>query len=152
GASAFLVEYAPEGKRGIYAAVVPGSTAAGLLFGSLMATVLTASLTDAQLETWGWRLPFLLAAPLGFIGVYIRQKLEDSPVSQEMSQEDAAIKAAVSALLRDHWRALVRPAAAVLLRAVGFYVNLPYMPTYLPQPIRIDPPLANLTPTVSLTT
>src|SRR5690625_7199438 len=52
-ASAYLVEYAPEGKRGIYAAVVPGSTAAGLLFGSLMATVLTANLSDADMESWG---------------------------------------------------------------------------------------------------
>src|SRR5699024_4099933 len=65
GASAYLVEYASEGKRGVYAAVVPGSTAAGLLFGSLMATVLTANLSDADMESWGWRLPFLLAAPLG---------------------------------------------------------------------------------------
>src|SRR5690625_7789979 len=66
----------------------------------------------------------LLAAPLGFIGVYIRQKLEDSPVFQEMSQEDEAIKAPVWALFRDHWRALVRATAAVLLNAVGFYVIL----------------------------
>ena len=152
GASAYLVEYAPEGKRGIYAAVVPGSTAAGLLFGSLMATVLTASLTDAQLESWGWRLPFLLAAPLGLIGVYIRRKLEDSPVFREMSQEDEVIKAPIWALFRDHWRTLVRATAAVLLNAVGFYVILTYMPTYLTQTIGIDPTIANLTTTVSLVT
>src|SRR5699024_1501483 len=101
-----LVEYAPKGKRGIYAAVVPGSTAAGLLFGSLMATTLTASLTTTEMESWGWRLPFLLAAPLGLIGVYIRRKLEDSPVFQEMAQEDEAVKAPAWALFRDHWRAL----------------------------------------------
>jgi MHS family proline/betaine transporter-like MFS transporter len=152
GASAYLVEYAPEGKRGIYAAVVPGSTAAGLLFGSLMATVLTASLTDAQMESWGWRLPFLLAAPLGLIGVYIRRKLEDSPVFREMSQEDEVIKAPIWALFRDHWRTLVRATAAVLLNAVGFYVILTYMPTYLTQTIGIDPTIANLTTTVSLVT
>lgn len=152
GASAYLVEYAPEGKRGIYAAVVPGSTAAGLLFGSLMATVLTASLTDAQMESWGWRLPFLLAAPLGLIGVYIRRKLEDSPVFREMSQEDEVIKAPIWALFRDHWRTLVRATAAVLLNAVGFYVILTYMPTYLTQTIGIDPTIANLSTTVSLVT
>lgn len=152
GASAYLVEYAPEGKRGIYAAVVPGSTAAGLLFGSLMATVLTATLSDAQMESWGWRLPFLLAAPLGLIGVYIRRKLEDSPVFREMSREDEAIKAPVWALFRDHWRTLVRATAAVLLNAVGFYVILTYMPTYLSQTIGIDPTMANITTTVSLIT
>ncbi|OAV59236.1 MFS transporter [Enteractinococcus helveticum] len=152
GASAYLVEYAPEGKRGIYAAVVPGSTAAGLLFGSLMATLLTATLSDAQMESWGWRLPFLLAAPLGLIGVYIRRKLEDSPVFREMSQDDEVIKAPVWALFRDHWRTLIRATAAVLLNAVGFYVILTYMPTYLSQTVGIDPTLANITTTVSLVT
>ncbi|GAA4117157.1 MFS transporter [Enteractinococcus coprophilus] len=152
GASAYLVEYAPKGKRGIYAAVVPGSTAAGLLFGSLMATTLTASLTTAEMESWGWRLPFLLAAPLGLIGVYIRRKLEDSPVFQEMAQEDEAVKAPVWALFRDHWRALVRATAAVLLNAVGFYVILTYMPTYLSQTIGLDLTTANVTTTISLIT
>lgn len=152
GASAFLVEYAPEGKRGIYAAVVPGSTAAGLLFGSLMATVLTANLADPQMESWGWRLPFLLAAPLGLIGVYIRSKLEDSPIFQEMSQEDQAIKPPVWALFIDHWRSLVRATAAVLLNAVGFYVILTYMPTYLSQTVGLDPTTANITTTISLVT
>lgn len=152
GASAYLVEYAPEGKRGIYAAVVPGSTAAGLLFGSLMATLLTATLSDAQMESWGWRLPFLLAAPLGLIGVYIRRKLEDSPVFREMSKEDDVIKAPVWALFRDHWRTLIRATAAVLLNAVGFYVILTYMPTYLSQTVGIDPTIANITTTVSLVT
>lgn len=152
GASAYLVEYAPEGKRGIYAAVVPGSTAAGLLFGSLMATALTASLTEAQLESWGWRLPFLLAAPLGLVGVYIRRKLEDSPVFQQMSQEDEVIKAPVWSLFRDHWRKLFRATAAVLLNAVGFYVILTYMPTYLSQTIGLEATVANITTTISLLT
>ena len=152
GASAYLVEYAPEGKRGIYAAVVPGSTAAGLLFGSLMATVLTASPTDAQMESWGWRLPFLLRSPAGSDRVYIRRRLEDSPVFREMSQEDEVVKAPVWALFRDHWRTLVRATAAVLLNAVGFYVILTYMPTYLSQTIGIDPMMANVTTTVSLVT
>ncbi|GAA2032656.1 MFS transporter [Yaniella flava] len=152
GASAYLVEYAPEGRRGIYAAVVPGSTAAGLIFGSLMATVLTATLSDAQMESWGWRLPFLLAAPLGLIGVYIRRKLEDSPVFKEMSQEDEVIKAPIFALFRDHWRTLVRATAAVLLNAVGFYVILTYMPTYLSQTAGMDPTMANITTTISLVT
>ncbi|HEY4577921.1 MAG TPA: MFS transporter [Yaniella sp.] len=152
GASAYLVEYAPDGKRGMYAAVVPGSTAAGLLFGSLMATLLTGTLSDPQMESWGWRLPFLLAAPLGLIGIYIRRKLEDSPAFQEMSKEDEVVKAPVWALFRDHWRTLVRATAAVLLNAVGFYVILTYMPTYLSQTVGIDPTLANVSTTASLFT
>lgn len=115
-------------------------------------TVLTATLNDMQMGSWGWRIPFLLAAPLGLIGVYIRRQLEDSPVFREMAQEDEAIKAPVWSLFRDHWRTLLRATAAVLLNAVGFYVILTYMPTYLSQTVGIDPTVANVTTTVSLLT
>ncbi|WP_427016560.1 MFS transporter [Pseudarthrobacter sp. P1] len=131
GASAFLVEYAPANRRGLYAAVVPASTAAGLLLGSLLAAILSITLTADQMQDWGWRLPFLLAAPMGLIGRYIRTKLEDTPAFRALTDEDKAIKAPVAALFRNHWKSLLLAVGAVLLNAVGFYVILSYMPTYL---------------------
>ncbi|GGL86794.1 proline/betaine transporter [Glutamicibacter protophormiae] len=152
GASAFLVEYAPANKRGLYAAVVPASTATGLLLGSLMAALLTGLLTAEDMQSWGWRLPFLLAAPMGLIGRYIRTKLEDSPVFRELSQEDEVIKAPVKSLFRDHWRRLLLAAGAVLLNAVGFYVILSYMPTYLSQELGLDATASYVATTVALVT
>lgn len=152
GASAFLVEYAPPRKRGIYAAVVPASTATGLLLGSLIATVLTATLDDQQMIDWGWRLPFLLAAPMGLIGRYIRSKLEDTPAFREMAVKDEAVKAPVSELFRQHWARLLQAAGAVLLNAVGFYVILSYMPTYLSEELGLDNTSSYLATTVALLT
>ncbi|NAZ16979.1 MFS transporter [Glutamicibacter soli] len=152
GASAFLVEYAPANKRGLYAAVVPASTATGLLLGSLMAALLTGLLTAEDMQSWGWRIPFLLAAPMGLIGRYIRTKLEDSPVFRELSQEDEVIKAPVKSLFRDHWRRLLLAAGAVLLNAVGFYVILSYMPTYLSQELGLDATASYVATTVALVT
>src|SRR6476661_10591511 len=63
GAAAFLAEYAPDKRRGVYTSIVPASTAAGLLFGSILIAVLHAVLSSEQLHSFGWRLPFLLAAP-----------------------------------------------------------------------------------------
>ncbi|MGM7666448.1 MFS transporter [Microbacterium sp. A93] len=152
GASAFLVEYAPPRKRGIYAAVVPASTATGLLLGSLIATVLTATLDDQQMIDWGWRLPFLLAAPMGLIGRYIRSKLEDTPAFREMATKDEAVKAPVSELFRQHWGRLLQASGAVLLNAVGFYVILSYMPTYLSEELGLDSTSSYLATTVALLT
>ena len=152
GASAFLVEYAPANKRGLYSAVVPASTATGLLLGSLMAALLTGLLTTEDMQSWGWRIPFLLAAPMGLIGRYIRTKLEDSPVFRELSQEDEVIKAPVKSLFRDHWRRLLLAAGAVLLNAVGFYVILSYMPTYLSQELGLDATASYVATTVALVT
>ncbi|WP_179429843.1 MFS transporter [Spelaeicoccus albus] len=131
GASAFLVEYAPPRRRGLFAAVVPASTATGLLLGSLIAALLFGILSTGQMESWGWRLPFFLAAPMGLIGRYIRTKLEDTPAFRELAQDDDVVKAPVLSMFRDYWRPLVIAMCAVLLNAVGFYVVLSYMPTYL---------------------
>lgn len=152
GASAFLVEYAPEGKRGRYAAIVPGSTATGLLAGSLMAATLTGVLSDGQMESWGWRLPFLLAAPLGLIGHYIRTRLEDTPAFRELADQDEVIQAPAMDLFRNHWRALLIAAGAVLFNAAGFYVILSYMPTYLSEELGLNVTLSFIATTVALVT
>ncbi|WP_210101887.1 MFS transporter [Paeniglutamicibacter antarcticus] len=152
GASAFLVEYAPANRRGLFAAVVPASTATGLLLGSLMAALLTGLLDTDQMQSWGWRLPFLLAAPMGLIGRYIRTKLEDSPVFKELAAEDEAVKAPVSSLFQNHWRQLIQAVGAVLLNAVGFYLILSYMPTYLVKTVELSETSAYVATTVALTT
>lgn len=152
GASAFLVEYAPAHRRGLFAAVVPASTAAGLLFGSLAAAVLTANLTEQEMSDWGWRLPFLLAAPMGLIGRYIRTKLEDTPAFRESAKEENAVSTPVGDLFREHWRALMLACGAVLLNAVGFYVILSYMPTYLSQEVGLEQTASYVATTVALAT
>ncbi|WP_159612420.1 MFS transporter [Glutamicibacter sp. JC586] len=152
GASAFLVEYAPPNRRGLYAAVVPASTATGLLAGSLMAAALTGLLSTEALESWGWRLPFLLAAPLGLIGRYIRTKLEDSPAFVEASHSSTPEGSPVGSLLKNHWRQLLQASGAVLLNAVGFYVILSYMPTYLSEELGLDAARSYLATTIALLT
>src|SRR5699024_2757680 len=77
GAASFLSEYAPDHRRGLHTSVVPASTATGLLLGSLTATLLTNVLSESAMNDFGWRIPFLVALPLGFIGWYIRARLED---------------------------------------------------------------------------
>ena len=67
GAATHLAEIAPAGKRGIYSAVVPSATASGLLLGSLIAALLTGVLDDAALDSWGWRVPFLIALAFGHV-------------------------------------------------------------------------------------
>ena len=152
GSSAFLVEYAPPRKRGLYAAVVPASTAAGLLLGSLIAAALSAGLNDSQMNSWGWRLPFLLAAPMGLIGRYIRNKLEDTPEFVALQESDEQIKAPTSTLLKSYWRVLTLASGAVVLNAVGFYVILSYMPTYLSEEIGLGKTESYIATTIALVT
>ena len=67
GAAVFLAEYAPANHRGKYCSLVPASPAAGLLAGSTAALIIMALLPEADVISWGWRIPFLLAGPLGLV-------------------------------------------------------------------------------------
>ncbi|WP_199506063.1 MFS transporter [Geodermatophilus sp. TF02-6] len=152
GASSFLVEYAPANRRGRYAAVVPASTAAGLLFGSLLAALLTGVLSDDHLHSWGWRLPFLLAAPMGLIGRYIRNRLEDTPAFRALETDHEVARTPVLDIFKRHPKRLLLALGAALLNAVAFYVLLSYMPTYLSEELGFGATESFLATTVALAT
>ena len=152
GASAFLVEYAPPKRRGLYASVVPASTASGLLLGSLIAALLTGVLSDGQMHDWGWRLPFLLAAPMGLIGRYIRLKLEDTPVFRALEKDDDVAAAPVLETIKKNRRPLIIALGAAVLNAVAFYVLLSYMPTYLSEELGFGASESFLATTIALAT
>lgn len=131
GAASFIAEYAPTSKRGFYTSMVPASTAAGLLAGSLMSAGLFYILSPEQMQSYGWRLPFLLAAPLGVVGLYIRLKLEDTPKFRELEKSHHVEATPVRELFTTYRRQIAIAFGATCLNAVGFYLILSYMPTYL---------------------
>lgn len=153
GAATFLAEYAPSDKRGVYCSLVPASTAVGLLVGSTFATVMYTILPDAAVNEWGWRIPFLLAGPLGLVAHYIRTKLEDSPTYQEMQ---AAISKTddsnhpIRDLFRHHTKELIISFGAAMLNAVGFYVVLTYLPVYLETVVMMPANESSLITTICL--
>jgi MHS family proline/betaine transporter-like MFS transporter len=79
GAAAFLIEYAPLGRRGLTGSWQQFSTQIGALAGSLSAALLAASLSEADFYAWGWRIPFLCGFLLGPIGYYLRMKVAETP-------------------------------------------------------------------------
>ncbi|MCY1398627.1 Proline/betaine transporter [compost metagenome] len=156
GASAFLAEYAPQGKRGLYTSIVPASTAAGLLFGAAFVAGLHALLSTEALQDWGWRLPFLLAAPFGLVGRYIRMSLQDTPKFLEMEQrlehKECATSAPIRELLTVHRRSVIIGIGVTCLNAVAFYLLLSYMPTYLSTEMGMSENDSFIASTVSLAT
>lgn len=152
GAASFIAEYASERRRGLLVSMVPASTAAGLALGILVATLLQYNLTEAALQSWGWRVPFLMAGPLGVIGLYIRMRLEDTPVFQELENRQEIEQAPLLTGLRRNYRQILVAFGVVCLNAVGFYMILSYMPTYLSQELGFSSLTSNMTTMVSLGT
>lgn len=150
GATSFIAEYSPPTKRGLYTSFVPASTAAGLLAGSLMAAGLFAFLTPQEMQSYGWRLPFLLALPLGLIGIYIRLKIEDTPKFRELENKHRVTETPAKEIFTTYRREVITSIGVTSLNAVGFYLILSYMPTYLITELNVGETEAFLTVSVSL--
>ena len=152
GAAAFLAEYAPKHQRGFYTSLVPASTAAGLLLGSLMVAGMYAFMSTEFLHDWGWRIPFLLAAPLGLIGRHIRLRLEETPEFVQHQNQHREKNTPIVDLFRNHRSAMVIAFCIASLNAVAFYLILSYMPTYLSTELGMDKTKSFMAATISLLT
>jgi MHS family proline/betaine transporter-like MFS transporter len=84
GGSSFVVESAPLNKRGVWASTMSWTAAAGTIVGSALVLILTASTSTAAMDSWGWRIPFLIAFPLGLVGLYMQLKLQETQVFKDL--------------------------------------------------------------------
>ncbi|MGW7418855.1 MFS transporter [Streptomyces sp. NPDC054813] len=98
GAVAILTEFAPPGRRGLYGAWQSFTVALGLLGGAGLAAGLASVLTENQLGSWGWRLPFLLALPLGALALWLRVGLDETPEFREPDVRAVRVSAGAVAL------------------------------------------------------
>lgn len=89
-AAAYIGESAPAHRRAVYASVVTGTAGLAFLVGTVTAAVLTGVMTEASLDSWGWRLPFLASLVMAVIAIYIRRKLVDTPVFEELERKRAS--------------------------------------------------------------
>ncbi|WP_329056728.1 MFS transporter [Streptomyces sp. NBC_01453] len=156
GAGTFIAEYSPDKRRGLLTGFVPMSSAAGFLLASVMATLMYANLSAGSMESWGWRLPFLMAGPLGLIGLYLRFRLEDTPEylkladreydAPKTAQQETGHKPSFMASLPRMGRLLL----VMALNAGGYYLLLSYIPTYLIEETGMSQGDSNLVVTISL--
>ncbi len=133
GAATFMAEYAPDHRRGLCGSFLEFGTLAGFTLGALLVLVTEQVVGPAAMADWGWRLPFLVAAPLGLVGLYLRRRLDDTPVFRELERSGGTERSAAAGLRRllAHRRPLLQLAGLVVALNVANYTLLGYMPTYL---------------------
>jgi MFS family permease len=89
GAVSIMTEFAPRTKRGLYGSWQSFTVALGLLAGAGLAATLATVLSKEALTDWGWRVPFLLALPLGLVALWLRLRLDETPNFAKVQQEAA---------------------------------------------------------------
>ncbi|MGW0995938.1 MFS transporter [Streptomyces sp. NPDC002520] len=129
-AASFLAESAPRRRRGFGVSWLEVGSLLGFLAGSFVFLLLSTGLTDDQLTSWGWRIPFLVSAPLGVIGFVIRNKIEDTPEYRALEANDSVPRTPVRELLRSHKKQMLQAAGLMTAMHVPFYTVLTYLVTY----------------------
>lgn len=137
GAATFVVECAPDKRRGFLAAWLDFGTLAGYSMGALIVTGLTAILPSDAMSSWGWRIPFLLAGPLGGFGLYLRLRLEESAAYQDAKDAGTVAREPLKEAIVQNWRYILICMGLVLILNVAYYDVLSYLPSYLSQELHI---------------
>lgn len=133
GGATFLAEYAPVERRGFIVSFLQFSSLIG--FGSALGIVLLLSSTFSEdaLTSWAWRVPFLLAGPLGVIGLYIRLRLEDTPEFRALERAGEVAQSPLRESIAQNWRQMLQVGGIAILQNVAFYLVLTYVQTYIIQ-------------------
>lgn len=137
-AISFVVEYAGPKRRGYSASWLMFSATIGFVIGSGVSNGLAAALGNEAMADWGWRIPFLLAGPLGLVAIYIRMKLEDSPVFRALENSGEVAKNPLRAALREP-RIIFLAFSLLVMHAASYYLLSSYLGTYMRTVMRFDP-------------
>ncbi len=131
GATAFMVEWAPAGRRGWFGSFQQASIALSLLLGSGTGALFTSIMSPQALASWGWRLPFMLGIVLGIVGVWLRRNVSETP-AYEAAQARAAVRTETRTGARTGggFGLALRAFGFTIHWTVAFYILLSYMPTF----------------------
>ncbi|AIX75548.1 MAG: glycine betaine/L-proline transporter ProP [Mixta calida] len=140
GASIFVAEYSPDRKRGFMGSWLDFGSIAGFVLGAGVVVLISTIVGEENFLSWGWRLPFFLALPLGIVGLYLRHALEETPAFQQhvekLEQGDReglreGPKVSFREIATKHWKSLLACVGLVIATNVTYYMLLTYMPSYL---------------------
>ncbi len=123
----FLVETAPDHRRGYRGSYALVGVVGGILLGTLAALATSSLLDAAELSRWGWRIPFLMSLFLTVAGVFLRRHLPESPAFRNREGKGLPVMEA----FRGHWKDMLQGFGFLITNSIAFYTIVVYQPSYL---------------------
>lgn len=131
GAATYIAESAPPKRRGFFGSFTPVGSTLGFAVAAAVVGVVALATTDEQMESWGWRIPFLLALPLAWVCLRVRMKLEDTPEFEEMAEKQQVTKSPLfDTVTKNPWSVARVVGVAIAMNGSG-YIGLTYFSVYL---------------------
>lgn len=129
GALLLAVEYSGKGRRGFFGSIPQMGVTIGMLLGTLAITLMSA-LPEDQFLSWGWRVPFVLSAVLVFIGLWIRNGIDETPAFQAAKESGNIAKVPILDTLRYHWKSVLIAVGAKVVETGPFYIFSTFVIAY----------------------
>lgn len=153
GAATYVAEHAPNNERGLYTSWIQTTATLGLFAALLVVIVCKNSMPKEAFDNWGWRIPFLVSIVLLAVSMWIRLKLSESPVYQQMKDEGTVSKAPLKEAF-GKWSNLkyvfICLFGAVAGQAVVWYTGQFYALFFLEKMLKVDSLAANYMIAISL--
>lgn len=141
GAMTIAVEHAPLHERARFAALPQVGSPIGTILSSAGFFIIAYLLSDHAFTSWGWRIPFLIAFPLVLIAMWIRSRMEESPVFRRLQEEGEGEQTPMRTVIRDTWQQILIGCAVALLGVGGFYLVTTFVVSYGRTTLGLSSPL-----------
>ncbi|SFJ14501.1 MFS transporter [Bradyrhizobium sp. Gha] len=138
GAVLMAVEHAPEDRRGFYGSWPQLGAPLGLVLGTLVFTVVSSTLSDAQLFAWGWRIPFLVSIALVLVGLWIRFTIAESPEFQKVKDTKQEVKMPILEALRMYPKNILLAMGARFAENGFFYIYATFVLAFATQSLGMN--------------
>lgn len=140
GAWVFVTEHVPKSRISFACGTLSSGLVSGILIGSLIATAINAIFTQSEIHDYAWRLPFIIGGIFGFITMYLRRWLQETPVFTEMQELEAlSEELPLKTLLKSHWSSILVSMAVTWLLTAAVVVTILMTPTLLQKLAGLDP-------------
>ncbi|ARP80689.1 MFS transporter [Bordetella genomosp. 8] len=150
GAVAYVAEVAPDARRAALASTTQIGCLAGTMGGAIAVALLNASMSLDDLHAWGWRIPFLISAPIGVIALLVRHKMEETPDFVRMENQSKIEKVPTLTLLREYPRGVLAIACIGCCAMAGYYIPFTYFVTYFQKQQIMSAQMAGWSATLSM--
>lgn len=131
GCIAYIVEHSPAEKRGLAGSASFVSMCLGMLLGLIVAQGFTYFLSEEDLMSWGWRIPFVMGLFIGFVGLYIRSHLAESPIYLAAKAQGSLSPTPLRETITKYWREVLIAIAVYINVTAPFYTTTVFIKRYM---------------------
>lgn len=131
GVVAYLLESAPKARRGLIASLAAASSEVGALLAVAVSALTVSLLSEAALESWGWRIPFLIGAALAGTVLLARSTMNESPDFERQRLQGSVPANPILQTLSRQRPGILRGFAISALGSITYYVGITYVPAFL---------------------